>query len=325
MRFPVFIVGCMRSGTTILHQTLLQSVSNAIDLDDVDFECRPFWQSRGFAIGSPLTGTCCAALDGQTVSSERVLEVSRHREKREHGGMQIINKNPHLANKIGLVYKLFPDARIVHIVREPFGTIASIKGAYENHLEGKINPWGVRFLQYWPADDFGCWYAVPLDRKSKYVEPIKTRLGRVVRGKPQLAQPDLIDFERFFKDHPDETRYYPGKGFSRLPESWVTLNSNIVRQISSLDKWGQFLPVRYSELVDNPRAVIHRIAEFAGMDGLMASRVPESLDKGPSKKWRKNLSREQQAEIVRVILSRKEQLDSILEFAPDILRDFNDI
>jgi Sulfotransferase family len=322
MKSPVFIIGCMRSGTTILHKLLLQSVANAIDLDDIDFECRPFWQSRGFLIGSPLTGTCCAAHDGQNVSQERLQEVSLHRERRERGGMQIINKNPHLANKIGLVYKLFPDARIVQIVREPFGAIASIKGAYEDHLEGKINPWGVRFVQYWPAEDFGCWNAVPLEKRRRYVEPVKTRLGRLLRGRPQLAQPKLIDYESFFKEHSDETRYYPGKGFGRIAESWVTLNANIIRQVNSLDRWGQFLTVQYSGLVENPRANVRRIAEFAGIEGLVESKVPEELDKGPSQKWKTHLSREQQVEIVRVISSRKEQLDSILRFSPDILRDF---
>ena len=51
---PVFIIGCIRSGTTVFHRTLLRAMPDAVEFDEHDFEMRSFWRMR-----SPLIPAAC--------------------------------------------------------------------------------------------------------------------------------------------------------------------------------------------------------------------------------------------------------------------------
>src|SRR5262245_66682575 len=104
---PVFVVGCMRSGSTVLHEMLTRYFPGAVDIDDEDFEGRTFWQRRGYNIGSPRTGTPCDAYDGTAATDDRNDEMRAYAQRRTSGDRHIVNKNPHLSNKIGLVNAVF--------------------------------------------------------------------------------------------------------------------------------------------------------------------------------------------------------------------------
>ncbi|NOT02888.1 MAG: sulfotransferase [Phycisphaerales bacterium] len=307
---PVFIIGCIRSGTTILHQVLMDYCPRAIDIDDVDFECRTFWQERGFRIGSPKTGTRCCKADAGDLTDSARDEILNYFAQRTAGGQHIVNKNPHLCNKIGLIHALFPRARIIHIVRENLSVIASTKLNYLSQDERQTNPWGARFVQYWPDEpDFPCWWAVPVDDDAVFREPLRRRLRRVVRGQPQLPEPDHESYTAFRRAHSDASRYFPGGGFRRIPESWVRINAYVVKQIDALDIGSLYMPINYADLVARPMDVIRNIGSFCGFTQTDPSRVPATLDESRRDKWRQDLTDDEQTSV-----------DQVMEQFPDEMR-----
>jgi hypothetical protein len=291
---PIFVVGCMRSGTTILREMLARYFPAAVDLDDSDFEGRTFWQSRGFNIGSPRTGTPCDAYDGAAVSDAQKSEMRAHVRQREGGARHIINKNPHLSNKIGLVNAVFPEARIVHLVRDDLATAASTKLRLLATYEGQ-NVHKAPFIHYWPDEaTWPCWSCIASGPASFAEQPLALRLRRLLlkRRTPMFRHEHAVEFGRL---HPDPSRYYPGAGFRRIPEYWLRVNSNIVRQVEAAVIKDRYLPLNYTDLVTRTRETLERIAAFADIDGAARGDVPLSLDGSRQEKWRRDLTDEEQA------------------------------
>jgi hypothetical protein len=283
----------MRSGTTIIHEMLSRFFPRAIDIESSDIEGRVFWQRRGFNIGSPRTGTRCDAYDRTAVTEAQMREMRAYVRRREAGDRHIVNKNPHLCNKIGLLDAVFPDARIVHLVRDQLAVAASVKLRLLAAHEGK-NILGTPFVHYWPEDaTWPCWFCVPDGSSGPGRDSLKRRLRRLVLGprKPMGPHQDAAAFRRL---HPDPSRYYPGAGFRRIPEYWLRVNANIVRQVQAAGIQGRYLAVTYADLVARTRDTLARIAAFAGIDRAAPDAVPASLDGSRHRKWREHLSAEEQ-------------------------------
>jgi tetratricopeptide (TPR) repeat protein len=147
---PVFIVGMLRSGTTLTEQILAShpAVFGAGEL--------PFW-SKGFtelrtAGRSPLLRD--AVLGRLTVEYLQVLGgVSL-------GALRVVDKMPTNFAFLGLIHALFPRARIIHLQRHPLDTCLSIYFqnfdaaiTYANDLGDLAHYYGEyqRLMQHWRA------------------------------------------------------------------------------------------------------------------------------------------------------------------------------
>ena len=73
--------------------------------------------------------------------------------KRSSG--RVLNKCPHLANKLRYVRAIFPDARFVHIVREPVAMVASWVKVMEAVPE---------LVLYWPDSEYPCLWVLRAPR-----------------------------------------------------------------------------------------------------------------------------------------------------------------
>jgi len=296
---PLFVIGCMRSGTTVIHEMLSRYFPAAVDIETSDFEGRVFWQERGFNIGSPRTGTRCDACNGATVTDEQKREMRRHLKRREGVDRHIINKNPHLCNKIGLVNTIFPEARFVHLVRDDLAVAASTKLRFVAAYEGQ-NFHGVPFVHHWPNEaTWPCWSCVSVGPLPAIRQPLARRLRQLIQGPRTPVSPheDLVEFQR---RHPDPSRYYPGAGFRRIPESWLRLNANIIRQVEIAGIGDRYLPLNYADLVGQTREALARIAAFAGITRTVKDAVPSSLDESRQQRWREDLTKEEQRCVVDV-------------------------
>jgi hypothetical protein len=259
---PVFILGNMRSGTTILHKTLLRSLEGARDIQDSDMECRPFWMKHHFELGTPLSGTYCRAATPQSVSHEDKARIQAAFQRMSKRGRRVVTKNTHFSNKIPLLNDLFPNALYVHIVRQDFSVVASMKEVFTRVYQGE-NPWRTPCVHFWPTDDRPCWCVVPT-----VVPPatrlLRERLRRSLRRRTLFRKPVFVDWSIFQEQHPDPTRYFPGEGFSRLEESWIQSNLNILLDVEKLNLAKSYLPINYRSLVEDPQRTFLRISEFLG-------------------------------------------------------------
>src|SRR5690554_2697337 len=132
---PVFLIGMMRSGTTLLMNTL----SEHPQLLKAGFELNNMWTEIG---GAPCSGQCelrlASDLQAQyqnnvTAYFDRYIQksksfirhLSRWSQKRHYGygrifydwdNLFLMNKSPHLSNKISYINAMYPNAKFVVIV-----------------------------------------------------------------------------------------------------------------------------------------------------------------------------------------------------------------
>ncbi len=120
---PVFIVGMMRSGTSLAEQILASHprVFGAGELRDIDRLVAHLPRRLGTTEAYPA---CIHRLDAPTV---RALAGEHLERLRQRGGeaARVIDKQPFNFLHLGLIATLFPRARIIHCRRDPVDTCLS--------------------------------------------------------------------------------------------------------------------------------------------------------------------------------------------------------
>jgi tetratricopeptide (TPR) repeat protein len=131
---PVFVVGMMRSGTTLVERILDShpQVYGAGELHLVE--------SMAATLGLAATGG--AATGTVTLEPGRLRALARGYlealERLSRGAQLVVDKNPGNFAYIGLLSLLFPNAKFVHCTRDPLDTCLSI---YFQHFAYEAHAW----------------------------------------------------------------------------------------------------------------------------------------------------------------------------------------
>jgi hypothetical protein len=120
---PIFIVGMMRSGTTLAEQILAShpAVHGAGELHDME---RLVTSMPGMLATTDEYPECAARIDAPTMAA---LAEDCLRTLRRLGGdaLRVVDKMPFNYLRVGLIAALFPRARIIHCRRDPLDTCLS--------------------------------------------------------------------------------------------------------------------------------------------------------------------------------------------------------
>jgi hypothetical protein len=135
---------------------------------------------------------------------------------------RVLNKQPHLSNKLSYVLEIFPDAKIVHIVRDCAPMVASWLAVMKDHPS---------LVAYWPEEELPCFWLM-----QKPSDPVALEA---------LAQ------------HP---RFFPGGGEALWLEYWIKTNRGIESQMAGREE--QLCTIRYEDLVRQPGRVLDAITQF---------------------------------------------------------------
>jgi tetratricopeptide (TPR) repeat protein len=114
---PVFIVGMPRSGTTLTEQICAShpSVYGAGELDDMRRLAR--------TVGS-TNADLLNAMNAERLTALGDLQLSRLR-KHSPDALRITDKMPHNFERLGFIALVFPNAKIIHCLRDPIDTCVS--------------------------------------------------------------------------------------------------------------------------------------------------------------------------------------------------------
>ena len=201
---PVFVVGTMRSGTTLLAELLGRSPH----LAHCGFELKDLWSGKaGVSMASPKTRdlTCpeCDAARLRPGMAQALSSAFRERMaacEAKACGAVLLNKNPHLCNKLPLVDAMFPDARFIWIHRQLPQVVASLKRLFGD-VHRRQATW-----HWWPQPDAQvrarCWNTAFAEKPPAGVPPERVFPGGDVRFLAEYWLESNLAVKRFFAELP---------------------------------------------------------------------------------------------------------------------------
>ncbi len=286
VRSPVFIVGCGRSGTTLLFDLLKRHQSLVSTTGFPDGEDHVGWIRHGGALISGLANPnndsghvghhFCLHMNEADVTQDIRRAMHRYYAEEvlaERPTGRVVNKCPHLSNKLRYVLEIFPDARIVQIVRDPVAMVASWV---------KVMQAVPDLLIYWPDSDYPCLWVMPAGDAP---------------GRRQC-------FAR-------ESRVYPGGGLLRFADYWAEVNRNIPSQLADMSD--QLLTIRYEDLVADPTKLLRQVTDFCRLDPFVDVPVPIVLDRNSA--WSSLIGEDD----IRAIRVRCADVDKTFGYPPPAL------
>ena len=277
---PAFLVGCMRSGTTLL-AGLLGRCDGVVHCP---FELKQIWsQVGGVSMASPKTrDTTCAELDADDVRPGQadalteafVAEMDRNRGSRAGGGV-FLNKNPHLANKLPFVQALFPEARFLFIVRRLPTVVASIKKLFADVAQ-RQQTW-----HHWPLPD----------------PDVRARCWEAFHHEPPPASADA-------------SRCFPGGDVRHIAEYWLETNAAISRFAAAGGR-GRSLVLHQEHLIARPEDEVARCLEFLGVPRPDLSWLERQVDPGRNEIWDSRLTADELTALVDFVDRHRAAIDAV--------------
>ncbi|MFA9458148.1 sulfotransferase [Halalkalibacter sp. AB-rgal2] len=280
---PVFLVGCMRSGTT-----LLASILGMHDhLVHCPFELKDIWsQIGGVPMASPKTRDrtcpCLNERDVQPGQAERLtaafVERMKQNDKNKSENAYFLSKNPHLCNKLPLVNSLFPDARYIWIYRDMPRVVASLKVKLKFH--------------YWPEkttqDEYRCW---------EYFANKKI--------------PNDIDVNR----------YFPNGNVRYLAEYWIE-NNKAISEFRQRIEDDRMICIKEEELIKNPNRVVKNILRFLQLPTKLSGKI-ETLNHSRNSLWKQRLNKKDFNDLLEVVMEYGSELNEIFPNKQDLHSLYN--
>ncbi len=272
---PIFVVGTVRSATTIVAR-ILGNHPDVCHPKHAHFELSPEWcDLAGISIAAPVTKKChCPPLDA-SAATETVCESVRDGFADlciVEGGRRnsrFLNKSPHLWNKLPFVKAIFADAHLVVACRDIVSTVASTKLLWE----WAESTFGVK--HYLPIDPKQCWQCVWRDS--------------TVELEPQ--------------------RMFPGGDVAVLAEYWLRVYRTIDCHANDFDV---ATSIKHSDFVGDPQAVCNALGQAVDIS---ESAYPTSgVRPSTSERWREKLTKKEQKSLADFISKHRSEITA-LQFA----------
>ena len=288
---PLFVTGCMRSGTTFL----VDKLASHPQLLKIGVELNKVWTDIG---GASIKGTCEHKVAGdaspeytyqmatyfadfvresQTLKRKAMRRYSKYfhglgRASYDWDHIVPVNKSPHLMNKLGYVGALFPQSTMIIIVRDIYSHSASMKYHFEKLHKA--------------------------DGRTYFMEESLTACYSQTHGQV-----------------PEGKAAYPGD-FSIIPQLWLRMNKVAFDELDRAS-FTKKLVVSYEDLVMNQKgtlAAIFEALELRHEHDKVAKEIAEkatvlvnTTTKGnPLEKWKKQLSAEEISAIDAVVEGQSE-------------------
>lgn len=273
---PIFIIGCMRSGTTLLAD-LLGKHPNIIHCP---FELKYVWSKIGkVPMASPRTlDRVCPQLKETNVRPGQRLQLARgfYREMlKNRAGKNInnaffLNKNPHLCNKLPFVRALFPDARFIWIYRDMPSVAASLKKLLRHE----------KLVHYWPYKS-----------DESMVRCFQMFSGRM---------PNNID----------RSRCFPGGDVKYLAEYWYE-NNKAISDFAKTIAPEQMFTIKEEELINNPNKIISDCLDYLQLPRYLPTELINSIQPGRNHLWSKRLTNNDLQSLMNFVVETGDKLDGL--------------
>jgi hypothetical protein len=224
---PIYILGMGRSGTTLLG-TLFHMHSQCGLLNEPKIMWYSIFPNEDL-IGSYTRGTAYYYLDNPFITGEIVQKARRlfGYYLFLSGASRVVDKYPEMIFRIPFVRAIFPDAKLVFLIRSGMDTLRSIVTWSSNHAEKSDG----EFHDWWGANDRK-WYLL---------------CDQVVVKDPQLA-PFAEQIAAFSRQE------------DKAAVEWIVSMREGLKWMRSLP--AEIFPVRYESLIMSPDTTLEQLLAF---------------------------------------------------------------
>jgi hypothetical protein len=255
---PIFLFGNTRSGTTIV-QKVMSTHPNIAGW----YEPNALW-----LYAEP--GRIHDEFDERD-ATDRVKKYIRERflkYQERHGGRIVLEKTPQNILRIPYVRAIFPEAKFLFIVRNPFSFISSVEYKWQRPVTGQ----GIfRRLKDTPISQLHHWV------RRYLVQQINKRILR--RKYLSIWGPRYRGIQEDLKTHDLLTV---------IARQWSVPSMKAEKDMATFDN-GQVLRLKYEDFVDNPISDLERICAHCGlaMTGDMLNAAREMVKSDRKIKWQR--------------------------------------
>ncbi|MBL6691618.1 MAG: sulfotransferase [Pseudomonadales bacterium] len=146
---PTFVIGMPRSGTTLVEQILSShsEVFGAGELNDMKFVAAQTQQLSRFDQAYPAS---LPGLQKEDYAKLASAYLARLQQLAGNSGNRYVDKHPLNFQFVGLIFAMFPNARIIHTVRNPLDTCLSC--FFQNFTKGQDYSFNLTALAHFYND-----------------------------------------------------------------------------------------------------------------------------------------------------------------------------
>lgn len=274
-----FVIGCQRSGTTLLSDLLGMHPDLAT------------WNEPYFIWDwhLPAKDTDARTAEEATPQVKKFCDSAFTTFQKKYKCKMVIEKSPENCFRIPFVHALYPDAKFIHILRDGRDVAQSI-----------VREWNTRAAQ---VKSKSVAKALKLAHQKWYEQPdIPTRLKQFYfefRSMPLWPPSNLFNKARW--------KGYPGWGprfdswqrdIEKLSQvefnalQWVKATEQAL-QDSVLIPSANYLEIRYEDLTAQPNETLQKILSFLGIDTAPAAQLTHGVRPDNSRKWEKFFTKDE--------------------------------
>lgn len=255
---PIFLLGNVRSGTTMIH-----------DLFDRHEQVRSWLEPRTvWVFADPGRRHDQFDESDATEGVKRYIRKRFLRYQQRHGNLRIMEKTPSNMMRIPYVHAIFPEARFVYIIREPLANLSSSE--YRWRMVINLPHLWNRFLE------------VPKSQLHHYAARFVTDNFR----KKILRQPYVSVYGVRYPGIYEDIRQMTVAEV--IAKQWVICSRQAEEDIPKLPP-GTVIRIRYEDFVRDPVDSFRNLCEHFDLPltGDLEKHIRDTVDPGRQTKWRR--------------------------------------
>lgn len=289
---PIILFGNTRSGTTIV-QKVIATHPEVVDW----YEPNALW-----LYADP------ARIHDEFDESDATDKVVQHIRKRflkyqrKNGNRIVVEKNPKNILRIPYVRTIFPDAKFLYVIRDPFSFISSAELKWQRPIGGKgivryIHDMSISQLHHWVRRYINQQYDKRILRK-KYLSIWGPRYKGI---QEDLQSHDLLTV---------------------IARQWSIPSKKAEEAMTSFEN-GRILRLKYEDFVDDPVAEFERICSHCGleMSNEMVKATREMVKSDRKHKWQ----RFDPGDLARILPEISEEMERHGYEIPDMISQANEV
>jgi len=256
LKAPIILIGNYRSGTG-LAQKLIALHPSIVTW----YEPRTLW-----LYADPRRGHDEFDVND---ASEAVMRYIRRRflvYQRRHGNRRVMEKTPGNVLRVPYVSAIFPEATLLHIIRNPFSCISSMELKWQR---GKTLKGIRRSVMDTPKTQLP-YYLGQLVEDIVRKKLLRTKYVSIYGPRYKGIEKDLKTVSKL----------------RVIARQWAIGNRKAREELAALGQ-GRVLSFRYEDLVASPQVYFRRIYEHCGLEydiGMLRA-AEEMVDSGRQEKW----------------------------------------